>query len=562
MQSGWRAKLAFLAICGAITAAKPALAEPPAKLAAGGRFDLTADDAVAELDTGAVLSGHASLGRFHWLPAGQQERGYSVNFPAVHFAWREVEVRFTPRHSGSVQLSLMGPWEQQSPGQLYQEDVLWGEIALRGATWERPPFRWTADHGWVAAEVRTTHAAPSEVLEGKTYLRTWHNRPVNFALAVEADQPVTMRLSARAALPPGFVDMRRIDSRQTPAHLAMKLLQHGVNAGNSLEAPPGQDWGASYTASDFQRMHSEGFDHVRLPVGWQYHTGPGPEFTIEPAFLAKVDELVDAALASGLAVIVDVHNFDQLTSHPREQTDKFVAIWRQLARHYAARPGRLAFDLLNEPKDAATTAVMNSIYALAIQAVRQASPERTIFVGPGRWNAIDELSALRLPDDDQNVIVTVHCYDPFLFTHQGASWTQPTTATTGIVFPGPPASPLEPAARVALDKNVTAWLRDYNTLPAERNPSSSRAFAGKLRLAREWSEYYGRPVHIGEFGCYIGADPASRARYYAEFRRTADENGLGWAAWDWKANFRYWDEAAGRPAPGMREALFGKSAVQ
>src|SRR5688500_20316792 len=53
------------------------------------------------------------------------------------------------------------------------------------------------------------------------------------------------------------------------------------------------------------------------------------------------------------------------------------------------------------------------------------------------------ISNLILPADDRNIIVTIHTYDPFYFTHQGASWTRPQTDTKGIIFPGPPATPLE-----------------------------------------------------------------------------------------------------------------------
>ena len=31
--------------------------------------------------------------------------------------------------------------------------------------------------------------------------------------------------------------------------------------------------------------------------------------------------------------------------------------------------------------------------------------------------------------------------------------------------------------------------------------------------------------------------------------------------WDWKAGFRYWNEKANQPEPGMREALFGSAAT-
>jgi hypothetical protein len=78
--------------------------------------------------------------------------------------------------------------------------------------------------------------------------------------------------------------------------------------------------------------------------------------------------------------------------------------------------------------------------------------------------------------------------------------------------------------------------------------------------AEEWSEYYGRPVHVGEFGCYTGADPVSRAHYYRAFRQAAEKADLGWAIWDWKAGFRYWNEKTHGAEPGMHEALFGRPA--
>jgi endoglucanase len=105
---------------------------------------------------------------------------------------------------------------------------------------------------------------------------------------------------------------------------------------------------------------------------------------------------------------------------------------------------------------------------------------------------------------------------------------------------------------------VLDWIKRYNTLPTETNPSSPSAFRGVIEQAKEWSDYYGRPVHLGEFGAYIAADPLSRERFYGAFREVLDETGIGWAMWDWKAGFRYWDDKAGTPAPGLREALLPK----
>ena len=370
------------------------------------------------------------------------------------------------------------------------------------------------------------------------------------------------QLSTRAADIPNFVpsnppEMKRLTDGNSPAHQAAKWFRRGANLGNYLESPVGQSWGITVSADEFSIMKREGFDHVRVPARWSDYTGPGPDFTISPAFFARADFVVTNALAARLAVILNMHHFDAFTSDPDGQTDRFLAIWKQIAAHYANYTNRLVFELLNEPKDAATTVKINPIFARAIAEIRQTNPQRTIFVGPGKWNQIGELKNLILPADD-NLIVTVHCYDPFYFTHQGATWAGPDPKVTGIQFPGPPAQPLVPDPSLKLNPWVVDWIHRYNTLPTAQNPSSPLAFTGELKLARAWSDYYGRPVHVGEFGCFTKADPESRARFYEAFRRACDENQLGWAIWDWSAGFRYWDKAKNQPAPGMREALFGK----
>jgi len=388
---------------------------------------------------------------------------------------------------------------------------------------------------------------------------------VNLALLLLA--AVTLMLSAprlsaqngseetfQPANPP---QMQRLANFDSPAWQAAKMFMHGVNLGNYLETPPGQHWEVTVSASEFSIMKHEGFDHVRVPIGWQQYAGAAPDFTLSPEIFSRVDFVVTNALAAGLAVMINIHHFDELDENPSGTTDEFLKIWAQIAAHYQNFPKQLAFELDNEPHANATTAVMNPIYAQAIAAIRQTNPRRAIFVEPGGWGSIGQLKNLVLPPDD-NVIVSVHCYDPFYFTHQGATWTESAVkGLVGIQFPGPPATRFVPDPSLQLPKSVLQWIHRYNTLPTPKNPSSPLAFEGKLKYVRAWSDYYGRPVHLGEFGCYTKADPASRARFYAAFRRALEENKIGWAIWDWSAGFRYWDKANNCPMPGMRATLFG-----
>jgi endoglucanase len=350
--------------------------------------------------------------------------------------------------------------------------------------------------------------------------------------------------------------MKRLAGRNTPAHLAAKGFMRGVNIANYLEVPPGENWAVPHTALDLKQIHAEGFDHIRLPVGWHHYTGPAPDFKLSDEIFARADDMVTNATALGLNVIVNLQHFHQFTTNPAANTAWFLAIWRQVAAHYAQAPDGVAFELLNEPKDAATTVVMNPIYAEAIRQIRQTNPHRTIFVGPGKFNSPDELRNLRLPDDDDNLIVTLHCYEPLFFTHQGAAWVGPDYKVTGIHFPGPPKKPLTPDPALKLKPSVLDRINQYNTRPADRNPSGPRAFLSEIQKAKAWSEEFGRPVHFGEFGAYTTADQNSRAHYYEAMRQALDAAGIGWAIWDWKSTFNYWNPKTQRPLPGMRQALF------
>jgi len=356
------------------------------------------------------------------------------------------------------------------------------------------------------------------------------------------------------ANPPEMIPLKSHDS---PAYRAAKLFQHGVNLGNYLETPPGQNWGVTVSADEFAAMKREGFDHVRVPVGWQHYAGHAPDYTLAPEIFARVDFVVTNAIANKIAVMINIHQFAELDKNPAAATEEFVKIWEQVAAHYKKFPNTLAFELDNEPHDHATTAVMNPLYARAIATIRATNPLRTIFVEPGNWGNIDELKNLALPPDD-NVIVSVHCYEPFHFTHQGASWTGEDFKQTGVVFPGPPTQPLVPDMSLNPKPWVLDWFKKYNSLPIEKNPSGPIAFTSKLKFASAWSDYYGRPIHLGEFGAYTKADAQSRANFYSAMRHEAEKLHIGWCIWDWSAAFRYWDKKNQRALPGMHAALFDK----
>jgi endoglucanase len=213
-------------------------------------------------------------------------------------------------------------------------------------------------------------------------------------------------------------------------------LGRGVNFGNALEAPSEGEWGMRLESHFFDLVKEGGFDTIRLPVSWTYHVSKEAPYTIDAEFMERVQWAVDEALSRDLNIIVNVHHYDELNKDPIAEEVRYLAIWQQIAEHFRDYPDKVYFELLNEPHDTfnRNATLWNELLAKAINVVRESNPERAIIVGPTNWNSITSLGQLELPDDP-NLIVTVHFYEPFEFTHQGAEWANP-IPPTGVLWTG------------------------------------------------------------------------------------------------------------------------------
>jgi endoglucanase len=86
-----------------------------------------------------------------------------------------------------------------------------------------------------------------------------------------------------------------------------------------------------------------GFDNVRLCIdAAQLIRNPGAS-GLNADFLAHLDTTIHDILNHDLAVIVDIHPEDSYKHALRTNESavpSFLALWRALAAHYAATPGR------------------------------------------------------------------------------------------------------------------------------------------------------------------------------------------------------------------------------
>jgi aryl-phospho-beta-D-glucosidase BglC (GH1 family) len=305
----------------------------------------------------------------------------------------------------------------------------------------------------------------------------------------------------------------------------------GVNLGNALEAPNEGDWGVVLKEEYFEKIASAGFDSVRIPVRWSAHAGKSPPYTIDAKFFDRVDWAVNQALRRHLIPIVNMHHYEEIFTDPDQNDERFIAIWRQIAAHYRDFPPELAFELLNEPHDKLTSDKWNRLLIETIAVIRPSNPKREIVVGPVGWNGIGDLPTLELPGDDRRLVVTVHYYQPFQFTHQGANWAGPESQK---------------------------WLgTKWTATNAQR-----QAVMLDLDKAIAWAVEHRRPMYLGEFGSYDKAEMESRVRWTAFVADEAIKRKMGIACWEFCSSFGLFDPQKNQWIEPLKNAALGKGQAE
>jgi endoglucanase len=307
----------------------------------------------------------------------------------------------------------------------------------------------------------------------------------------------------------------------------------GVNFGNMLEAPTEGAWGLSVTDDFIDKVTAAGFTSVRLPVRWSNHASAATPFTIDRAFLQRVESIVDKLLAKGLVVILNMHHYRQLDGDrldpgelavaPAAVDVRFVMVWDEIARRFQGRGPRLVFELYNEPHGRINGEPWNVLAARALGVVRKTNPDRIVVIGPTSWNSASDLRLLRMPNDS-NLMATVHNYAPFGFTHQGAEWVNP-----------------------VLPVGVTCC-----------SASQEAEMTAPLDVAKAWSAANRYPVFVGEFGAYSKADDASRIAFNRTMRSGMEARAMTWTYWEFAAGFGVYDPTTLSFRQGLLESLLGR----
>ena len=294
-----------------------------------------------------------------------------------------------------------------------------------------------------------------------------------------------------------------------------------------------------------------GFKTVRIPVCFGAWASLEPPYRWEtPEFLAAPDSLVNWALSNNLTAIIDLHHVEFDGSvNGADSVARVVWLWRQIAQRYKnTDPERVLFELRNEPHDI-TAAAWRSQATLLIQTVRDIAPNHTLVVGFQDWNGRDALIQAE-PFADPNILYTFHFYDPFVFTHQGATWAgSGLPDLKGVPFPANASTriPVPPSAKGTW---VEGAINNY------ANEATYEVIYRNLEKAKAWSTAKKVPIFLGEFGSYsLNADPESRCRHAEAIYVALGKLQIPSAWWEWDGGFSMFAKGTTQLLPCMNEAL-------
>jgi endoglucanase len=275
----------------------------------------------------------------------------------------------------------------------------------------------------------------------------------------------------------------------------------------------------------FKLIHEAGFQHVRINLHPLRDGKPDANGKLRDEFFTILDWALNQAAANQLMAILDFHDDLAISPDPEGKRKQFLDSWTAIAEHCKERPNTVLFEILNEPAGKFTYDAWQEYFQAALAIIRKSNPDRTIVIGPAMWNGIGELSHLKLPADDRNIIATVHYYNPFPFTHQGTSWTS------------------------QKDKVGVTWTA---------TESEIKAVEKDLDKANAWAKQNNRPIYLGEFGAYEKGDMASRVRWTAFVSREFEKRGWSWGYWQFADNFAAFDMKSQKWVEPILSALIPK----
>lgn len=229
------------------------------------------------------------------------------------------------------------------------------------------------------------------------------------------------------------------------AAATVAAMQPGWNLGNTFDAvgPDETAWGNPRVTEEFlENLKAQGFKSIRMPVTWDQHLGPAPDYQIDPVWLARVQEVVGWALEDGFYVLLNMHHdswlwVERMPTEHDPVLARYTAVWTQVAEAFRDASPKLLFESINEPRfagssgDAENAALLHELNTTFHAVVRSSGGENAsrMLVLPSLFTADDQIWLDGLADtiaslDDPHLIATFHFYGFWPFSVNIAGFTR------------------------------------------------------------------------------------------------------------------------------------------
>jgi endoglucanase len=335
-----------------------------------------------------------------------------------------------------------------------------------------------------------------------------------------------------------------------PADRLAKL-RKGINIMGWFWYAPENEEEIDYYISDeeLRLLKRLGFTFIRLPIDLGFVYDPSSPNLLKASGVAHIEQAVARIMENELAVIIDLHstsiddannaNYSGKLEDPAF-VEQFIAFWRSFAGHWSRfSPKWVFFEAMNEPVFQDNTELWPPIQQALLSAMREAAPNHTFLATGALWSSIETLEALT-PLDDPNIVYNFHFYEPFAFTHQGATWAgDAVISLRDVPYPSSPsniAAPLADLIAVAPEA-----FNAHNMLFAYGQDSwNKEKIAESIGRASRWAKEHGVALLCNEFGAYAEYAPArDRQQWVEDTRTTLESFGIGWAMWEYHLGFGF-----------------------
>lgn len=231
----------------------------------------------------------------------------------------------------------------------------------------------------------------------------------------------------------------------------------GWNLGNTFDGSGTETgWGNPVTTQAMiDAVHKQGFKFMRLPVTWKGHFGAAPTYTIDATFLARVVAVANYALNDSMYVMVNTHhdgttggwyNLGATGAAVTSTSAEVAAIWTQIANAFKTCSDYVLFEIFNEPQNGAANAYgggdvtsrtnLATYQTAAVNAIRATGGNNAtrMIVLQGISASPIAASVATIPMVDNNIIVSLHTYDPVGFSMNCSPTTWGSASDTAAVM--------------------------------------------------------------------------------------------------------------------------------